>query len=268
METTRKQKEAYLLSSVNHSLQILELLMVRDNLRLKEISGLLNLDQSSTYKMLYTLCYRGFACKDSHSRYHLGNKLAACRQLSESRHHIAEIANHYILNIYSKTKKTVVLGSLGMDERLLIVSIKEERNQASITGRTGASMNLHTTALGKVLLAFQEQEYLDTFLEHYELVKITGQTVTDSELFLEDLVKCREERWGVTFGENHEDHCDIAAPIFDYTGACVAALAIVCDRESMDLFLPLYLKYLQEATSSISGQLGYSPYQSDIWRQN
>ena len=265
MEKEQKRKDAYLLNSVNHSLQILELLMARDGLRLKDISGLLGLDQTSTFKMLYTLSYRGFVVKDAHSRYHIGNKLAACRQLSEVRHHIAEIAGPYILNLWAKTKKTVLLGALGQDERLVILSIRTEKDQESIVGRIGAGMALHTSGLGKVLLAFQIQDSADTFFENYKLKKMTESTITDKKIFRECLKNCREQKWGAAFEENHVGHCDIAVPVFDYTDSCVAALCIVCDRESMDAYMPLYLKYLRSAAEKISGQLGYTSGQKGIW---
>ena len=179
MDQQEKRKEAYLLSSVNHSLKILDLLMVRDGLRLKEISELLELDRTSTYKMLYTLMYRRFVFKDSKARYHLGNKLAPCRQLSESRHQIAEISRPFIVQLWAKTKKTVVLGTLGLDNRLTILSIKLEPQQVSITGRVGADMEIHTSGLGKVLLAFLEPELRETTVSQCSFVRKTENTITD-----------------------------------------------------------------------------------------
>ena len=256
------RKEKYLLSSVNHSLQILDLLMVRDGLKLKDISDVLKLDRSTAFKLLYTLTYRNFVFKDEHARYHLGSKLAPCRHFSESQHRIAEIAWPYILQIWAKTGKTVLLGAIGMDERLVIVSIKIDPGQESIIGRIGASMELYTSGVGKVLLASLPPNIQKSLVERCPFTPKTDYTITDPQAFSACLQECRKQQWAAAFEENHLGHCDLAVPIYEYTGACVAALGIVSDRESMDAFLPLYRKHLQNAANAISEQLGYDIHAS------
>ena len=263
MDKKQKQRDAYLLSSVDHSLQILDLLMVRDGLRLKEIAELLHLDVSSAFKMLYTLNHRGYVFKDEHNRYHLGNKLAPVRQIAVVRHHIAEVARPYILHLWARTQKTVLLGTLGNDRQLSIVSIRAEKNQSSIVGRPGARMNLHTTGLGKVLLAFQPEDVRNSVLAGYTLIERTAYTITDPDEFGACLETCREQKWAAAYEENHLGHCDLAVPLFDYTGSCVAAIAIVTDAESMEENQPLYLKYLQNAGHAVSDQLGYDTFLSN-----
>ena len=254
------RKEKYLLSSVNHSLQILDLLMVRDGLKLKDISDVLKLDRSTAFKLLYTLTYRNFVFKDERARYHLGSKLAPCRHFSESQHRIAEIAWPYILQIWAKTGKTVLLGAIGMDERLVIVSIKIESGQESIIGRIGASMELYTSGSGKILLASLPPDIQKQLVDQYSFTPKTEYTITDPQEFLACLQECKKQQWAAAFEENHLGHCDLAVPIFEYTGSCVAALGIVSDRDSMDSFLPLYRKYLHNAAAAISEQLGYDAY--------
>ena len=252
-----ERKEKYLLSSVNHSLQILDLLMVRDGLRLKDISAILKLDRSTAFKLLYTLTYREFVFKDEHARYHLGSKLAPCKFFSESQHRIAEIAWPYILQIWAKTGKTVLLGVIGMDERLVIVSIKIESGQESIIGRIGASMELYTSGAGKILLASLPPDIQKSLVDRCSFKSKTEYTITDPQEFLVCLQECKNKQWAAAFEENHPGHCDLAVPIYEYTGTCVAALAIVSDRESMDSSLQLYREYLHHAAAAISEQLGY-----------
>ena len=260
MKSREQKNEAYLLSSVNNSLKIIELLMVRDDIRLKEIAQLLNLDRTSVFKMLYTLERRGFVMKGPHACYRIGNKLAACRQLSVYRQKIADIAAPYILRLWASTKKTIMLGVMGTDDRILIVSWKAEKDQDSIVGRIGAGMDNHTSSIGKILLANMPTEVRDAIIQRSGLERHTENTITDPEEFRKCLEACREKEWVVTYEENHPDHCDIAVPIFDYSNTCVASLCIVTDRTSMDSFLPLYRSELLETAFHISEQLGYRTY--------
>lgn len=69
-----KEKKPYLLSSVNNALKILDLLSVRDNIGVAEISRLLKLDKASVFKMLYTLEHRDYVIKTAGAKYRLGIK--------------------------------------------------------------------------------------------------------------------------------------------------------------------------------------------------
>ena len=258
MTNYNKDNDPYLLSSVNNSLRILELFMVRDNLRLKDISEALDLDRTSTFKMLYTLCHRGFLYKDSHACYQLGPRLAPVRKQTEARNHIVNQASSALFQLYAQIQKTVLLCTLGNDGSLLVLYNKTERNQDSIVARIGATMNVHSTGAGKVLTAFMDPEMQKSFIDTYQFTKLTENTIIDAEDFRQNLEDTKKMRWGIAYEENREDHCDLAVPVFDYTGACVAAVAVVTDRASMDENLDYYLLQLQSAAAKISGKLGYT----------
>ena len=260
MKTKSEKNDAYLLSSVNNALKILELLLVRDNIRLKDITELLGLNRTSVFKMLYTLEHRGFVIKDLHAHYHLGNRLIVYQQLSAHWRKIADLAAPYIFQLYARTKKTVLLGVVGTDDRLQIIEMKAERGQDSIVARVGGAMDNHTSAIGKILLAYQEPEIREAIVGRSRLIKRTEYTITDRKEFLKCLEDCQKRNWAVCYEENHLDHCDIAAPVFDFSATCVAALCIVTDRKSMDEFLPAYRSDLLDAAFRISEQLGYKTY--------
>ena len=260
MKTNDEKKDVYLLSSLNNSLKIIELLMVRDNIRLNDIAKLLGLNQTSVFKMLYTLERRGFVIKDNHSHYRLGNKLMAYRQLSAHWQKLADLATPSILRLWAGFQKTVLLAVMGTDDRILIIGTKTERGQDSIIARIGAGMENHTTAMGKILLAYLEPEIREAVVSRSSLTMRTEHTITDRSAFLDCLARYREQEWAVSYEENHIDHCDIAAPIFDYSGTCVAAIGIVTDRKSMDEFFPAFRSELLRAAFHISELLGYNAY--------
>lgn len=258
MNDFKQKDDIYLLSSVNNSLRILELFAVRDTMSLKDVASALDLDRTSAFKMLYTLCYRGFLYKDEHAQYHLGNKLAPFRQLSETRNRIVDQASASIYQLWAKIHKTIMLGVMNSDEKLLVLYMKTEKNQESIYGRMGASMNIHSTGAGKVLLANLEPGIRESIIERCTLTKLTEHTITDKNEFARCIEETEKIHWGIALEENHLDHCDLAVPIYDYTGICVAVIDIVTDRQSMDENLNYYLEQLQIAGQQISQKLGYT----------
>ena len=249
-------KNKYLLSSVNNSLRIMELFTVRDSLRLKEIAAELDLDKTSTFKMLYTLCYRGFLYKDEHARYHLGSKLTGLRQLSEIRSSIVEQASASIYKLRANTQKTILIGVPGSDDKLTVLYMKTERNQDSIYGRMGATMYLHTTGAGKVLISQMNEENRLSLIDRLEYPRLTENTITDKEVFAQVIADTCEQRWGIAIEENRKDHCDLAVPFYDYTGNCVGVIDLVTDLASMNASFNYYLEQLQIAARQISQKLG------------
>ena len=63
MSTSEHPKDKNILSSLNHALKIMDLLSVRSNLGVTEISRITGYDKSSVYKMLYTMQHRGYVVK-------------------------------------------------------------------------------------------------------------------------------------------------------------------------------------------------------------
>ena len=258
MKDNSYNKGTYLLSSVNNSLRILELFTVRDSLRLKEIADELDLDKTSTFKMLYTLCYRGFLYKDEHARYHLGSKLTGLRQTSEIRSSIVEQASASIYQLRAKTQKTILIGVPGPDDKLTVIYMKTERNQDSIYGRMGATMFLHTTGAGKVLVSEMDEETRHQLIDRMEFPTFTENTISDKDSFIQAVEDAGNQHWGIAIEENREDHCDLAVPFYDYTGSCVGVIDLVTDRSSMDENFTYYLEQLQIAAKQISQKLGYN----------
>lgn len=98
-----KEKKPYLLSSVNNALKILDLLSVRDNIGVAEISRLLKLDKASVFKMLYTLEHRDYVIKTADAKYRLGIKFTNYGNLVAERQTVADVAAPYLARLQAAT---------------------------------------------------------------------------------------------------------------------------------------------------------------------
>lgn len=89
---------------------------------------------------------------------------------------------------------------------------------------------VHTTALGKVLLANLPDQDLTARLDGAPLIeKDSQQTVTGVEV-LTELAEIRRRGYCMMHFEPHNESCSLAAPIFDAGGAIKGAVSVSCKR--------------------------------------
>lgn len=129
------------------------------------------------------------------------------------------------LKIYKSAKseledlaeETGELASLMVEEHDLGVLLAlEEGDQAiNLHNFPGIRMPLHTTALGKAILAHMPDDHRDSILNKYGHQKMTEKTVTDRETLQQQLKRVAEQGYAVDRGERLAGVLCIATPILD-----------------------------------------------------
>ena len=87
-------------------------------------------------------------------------------------------------------------------------------------------MPLHSSGIGKALIAWLPDEKIDQLIPEDKLIKYTDTTITSKKQLKKELAKIRSQGWAY---DNQEDvqgvHC-IAAPIFNKNNEPIAAISI------------------------------------------
>jgi len=97
-----------------------------------------------------------------------------------------------------------------------------------------ATLPLHATAMGKVLLAFSPVAVVDAFFAQ-KLRAFTPHTVTDPDRLRWMLKSARARRMAFSLGELQLSHVAVAAPVFGVGGQIVASLEMMVNDSSIDL---------------------------------
>src|SRR6185437_11396046 len=84
----------------------------------------------------------------------------------------------------------------------------------------------HSTALGKVLLAYLPRPRLLAFFKQHPLVRYTRQTITSKAGLLRELASVRTQGYAVADEEHHAGLRSIAAPIYSVSREVAAAVAL------------------------------------------
>jgi len=109
------------------------------------------------------------------------------------------------------------------------------------------------TSLGRVLLAGQDDDWLDHYLANVELPAITPRTINTKSKLRSELMRIRRQGWAFVDQELEDGLRAIAAPIHDAHGNVIAAanLAVHASRWSNDAIRDTLLPHLLHTTSAI-----------------
>ncbi len=92
--------------------------------------------------------------------------------------------------------------------------------------RIGRRNPLHTTAIGKMLLAWRDRAEVSEILKDVELKRSTANTIVSSEALIEVLEQVKLQRFGEDNEEQEEGLRCIVVPVFDRFGVVIAGLSI------------------------------------------
>ena len=118
-------------------------------------------------------------------------------------------------------------------------------------GWIGRRTRPHAVANGKVLLAY------GALGPPRELERYTAQTITSLDALAAELAAVRRNGYATAVAELEEGLIAVAAPVFDATGACVAALSISGPEYRM---LPETLDSLGRLCARRDGEEGGAPH--------
>ena len=252
----KEYKDKNILTSVNHTLKVLDLLCVRTNLGVSEISRITGYDKASVYKMLYTLQHRGYVIKDENAKYNISEKLATGSKPAE-RHNVSDIAVPYLQRLRDLTKETIFLGVLNTNGKVVLLNIENGLCNDSLKSRLAYELDAYSTALGKLLLANLDEAFLDNVLNIIQLYPLTENTITDKEELKKQLLSYKNNQYVIQHDENYMGHSDIASAIYDENNRIVAGLSIGCTTEKLKTNKDEFIKHLLETSQTISSMMGY-----------
>ncbi|MFB6466371.1 IclR family transcriptional regulator [Cytobacillus sp. Hz8] len=247
-----------IIQSVQRALQILDLFDEQTTeLQIKEISERMGLHKSTLHSLLKTLQEERYIDQNpENGKYKLGMKLVERGNLVTSTIDIRKSSKKYLQDLSEKTGQTVHLGILDGKEGVYIDKV--EGALALIRySRIGKRIPLHSTAVGKVLLAFRAPEEIDRLLDNYKFTQHTSNTITDEKELLDELEKIRLQGFAVDDEENEQGVRCIAVPILNYEHRVIAAISMSTLIARVNIReLDQYIALLKQAGKELSEQLG------------
>ena len=258
---TKANSAPPLISAAVRVLAVLEQLSRQRTMGLDDISKEIKLAKPTVYRFLLTLQELGYVRRVDGERwaitmkqFNIGSRALDHLDLQSMARPIAdELSEHF--------GETVHMGVLEGNSAVYVLKV-ESRYTIRMYSRVGRRIPLYCTAIGKALLAFSTQPDRDLALKGVRLLAYTPKTLTTHSALEAELARVREQGFAMD-DEEHElgIHC-IGAPVFDHTGAVVAALSVSWPafryqpEEEHDK-----IEAIQQAAARISALLGYESEQ-------
>lgn len=243
--------------AVERALNILEAAAQRrDGLTNAEVSRKLAIPKSSASYILRTLEKRGYLRRESETgRYRLGLKILSLGGDAQMNLDIADVALPFMRILGEKIRMTVHLAVLDQGEAVYIEKV-EAPGFFKVNTWVGRRMFLHSTSVGKCLLAWLPKHDVENLVKQQGLKKRTPKTITSITRFIAELEHVKQSGYAVDDEENSLGARCLGAPIFDAMGNVSAALGASgtltqTDEDSM----PRIIEALKETARRISRQM-------------
>jgi DNA-binding IclR family transcriptional regulator len=214
-------------TAVERALNILENVAQRpDGLTNSEISRKLGIPKSSASYILRTLERRGYLRREGQTgRYKLGLKILSLGGDAQSNLDIADVALPFMRSLVERVHLTSHLAVLDQGEAVYIEKV-EAPGFFKVNTWVGRRMYLHSTSVGKVLLAWLPRQEMEAIVRPQGMKKRTPETITTVSRLLADLELVREQGYAVDDEENSTGARCLGAPIHDAMGKVTAALGV------------------------------------------
>ena len=210
--------------AVVRSIEIIEVLQSASGATLDEITRDVDLTKGSVHNHLRTLCEHGFATFEN-NQYRIGLRFFELGEQARSERKVYELA---INKVNMLGEETGELASLLVEEngRGIYLYRSHGDEALQLDTKIGSSVELHTTGLGKAILAFYPSRRTREIIEQEGLRRATSHTITGEASLSKELEKIRERGFAIDREERTKGVSCIAAPIRTNSGEVLGAVSV------------------------------------------
>jgi DNA-binding IclR family transcriptional regulator len=217
----------------------------------------MELPKSTVAGLVSTLEKNGYLEQNPENRkYRLGFKLAERAGVLLGQFDLRQVAAPVLAWLRDDCQESV---NLAVRDGAYMVYIERMHgsNMLGMRSEIGKREKLHSTALGKALLAHMPGDERQNLIEGYEFLALTPHTITDRAAFTAELEETRRRGYAIDDQENELGGRCVAAAVSDYRGRAVAAISISVPLQRMpDERIDAFGRKIVGAAREISLKLG------------
>lgn len=216
----------YSIAVLERSVDLLEALAAAGGpMGVSELARAIDSTKSATFRILVTLEQRGYVSRvEESSKYQLGLKLVHLGQAALASIDLRTVARPVLEHLHERFNETVNLGVLASG-RIVYVDMVESDHGLRMSARVGADDYVHSTAIGKAILANLPADEQATVMAG-PLEAVTPNTLTEVEELQREIERIQVSGFARERGENEPGSSCFGAPIFDAQGRVVAAVSV------------------------------------------
>jgi DNA-binding IclR family transcriptional regulator len=243
-------------TTVVKALNLLNFVADRPGLTLTEISRAAHLPAPTVHRLLRSLCAEGLVRLDCEHRYHLGSHCLALGSRFLESIDLRGEAQPHLEQLVERTGETAHLGVPEGTDVLYLAKV-DTHHPVRMYSRIGARSPMHSTAMGKAILAFGDGRLVERVIDH-GLVRRTPNTITDPDRFRSELDRTRARGYAIDDIENEDGIRCVGAPVLTDERHPVGAISASGPASRMtDHLLGDIAVAVMEVAREVAERLGY-----------
>lgn len=219
------------IKSTAFSFDIIEYIHACGSVTLPEVTKEFNKPKSTIHDHMATLTELGYLVKEGRS-FRVSIKFLNLGGRARARSPFFQVAKGEVRQLAADTGEHA---NMMVEENGLGIFLYKERGPRSVNLDTyeGMEVYLHTTAMGKTILAEMSEDKREEIIDTYGLPEVTPNTITSYDTLMEEITTIRERGYAIDNEERIEGIRCIAAPITTADGV-IGAVSISAPRSRMD----------------------------------
>lgn len=242
-----------MIQSIDRAARIMNLLQGARRLGISELAAALELPPSTVHGLVKSLQAHGLVAQEpGGSRYVLGPALL---RLSSVYLDTLDVRARSLRRMHELSQHTGLASHLGvlLGTDVLVIHHDRRPDGSEQMPETGLTLPAHASALGKVLLAHDDDVRGQVLAG--ELADLTDATVTDATMLRDQLSDVRRTGLATSIEEAVLGDAAAAVPVADQDGRVIAALGVLAAADAFPL-PDAILRELRDAARAISRDLG------------
>lgn len=248
-------------SSITRALGILECFMdSTTEWTLKNLVQRLDLPTTTVFRQVSTLVENGYLKQDPvRKSYQIGPRMLLLCSTILSKDDLRSVARPELEQLSATVKETINLSLLLGQEIFYLDKVETFRSVVCNT-KIGTHAPAHATSGGKILLAAQPEEFIDSYCEALPGMKqLTDKTICSTEKLRTELMNARINGYATDDGEIEPGLICVGAPIIGINQKVIAAVSIAGPSFRMQEDLDFMIREVKKTAATISRLLGGRP---------
>lgn len=205
------REQSNTINSVNIACSILETLQEMDGGRVTEIANHLGHSKSTIHRHLSTLESNHLIVKED-NQYRLSLRFLDIAAHVKNQFSNYDIIRNELKDLAGKTGEVAQFAIVEHGRISYLYKIKGSQGVVTAS-RVGTQQPVHSTGLGKAILAHKSKEKVHEILDKRGMPSLTENTITDRDELFEELERTRKQGYAVDDEENVTGLRCIAAPV-------------------------------------------------------
>jgi len=213
------------LHTVTITMEIIEELQASNGASVIELQNRLDLSKSGIYNHLNTLQEYDLIVKQD-DQYKLSLMFTLFGEYTREQDKLYSVGREAIEELSAELGHTVHLVTEENLHRIEISTVMGEMSIGSQFSSVYDRLNFHSTASGKAILAYTDEETRESILNKHDLFERTPNTITERSTLEEELDKIRDQGYSINDEEEMGGLRGVGAPIKGQGGAIEGAVSI------------------------------------------